>query len=122
MRDKGFFLLFVILLVSFFISISGYSASLVQVEFVIGTGSNPPVNMGYPVGITTDGIYIYVTDWELDKIFVFSKQGKLVRVFPSPSSGYTISKPVGIGLEKIKIFMWFLKEKIKFLSSLGLEK
>ncbi len=102
MKNKGFFLLFFVLLIFFFISISGYSASLVQVEFVIGAGSNPPVNMGYPVGITTDGIYIYVTDWELDKIFVFSKQGKLVRVFPSPSSGYTISKPVGIAVGKNK--------------------
>ncbi len=85
-----------------FLPYTSYSTPVAEVDLVIGPNSTPPIRMGYPVGIATDGIFIYVTDWELNKIFVFSKQGKLVKTFPPPSSGYTISKPVGIAVSKSK--------------------
>ncbi len=102
-NKRNFYILFVIIIMSFLVlPFKGEATSVAEVEFVIGAGSTPPVRMGYPVGIATDGIYIFVTDWELNKIFVFSKQGKLIKTFPHPSAGYTISKPVGIAIGKNK--------------------
>jgi len=100
--NKAFFFLFVGFFL--FLSLNVYASQVASLELSIGEGSTPPIHMGYPVGITTDGIYIYVTDWELNKVFIFSKQGKLIKVFP-PSSSYTITKPVGISIYKDRIFI-----------------
>ncbi len=109
------FLSFVIVLIFLWQGSMVWAKPVAEVEFTIGAGSSPSIHMGYPVGIATDGIYIYVTDWELNKIFVFSKQGKLIKTFPPPSSGYTISKPVGIAISKSKDLFVVSQGKNKIL-------
>ena len=89
--------IFIIIIVLLF-PLFSYS-EVATLNLTIGEGGDiSNIEMGYPVCLTSDGIYVYITDWEKSKIFLLSRSGKFIKSFPLKSDNYKITKPVGIAI------------------------
>lgn len=66
-----------------------------------GEYGNREGEFNYPVGITQDNSgNLYITDWENDRIQIFSSEGRLLKVIPEKDSELKIDGPVGIVLDQ----------------------